>query len=218
MKAIMRHSKVNYQDHALYKEFLPICGEWLLTMVLKFTISIETVGFLEEALQQKKRVSFYYFDLNEHSEKVYRKSKERYIVEPMALVFNEDNYYLTCYSSKYDGICNYRVDRMELLAIKKQAEDIENRIEIINSGENSINELSILEREERASFKFIVENAATIIKNALVKIEFFESKKRFATNVVKLWDSWSEDYKIFKTTLKDDLKNACEDDSIESEE
>lgn len=187
-------------------------------MVLKFTISIETVGFLEEALQQKKRVSFYYFDLNEHSEKVYRKSKERYIVEPMALVFNEDNYYLTCYSSKYDGICNYRVDRMELLAIKKQAEDIENRIEIINSGENSINELSILEREERASFKFIVENAATIIKNALVKIEFFESKKRFATNVVKLWDSWSEDYKIFKTTLKDDLKNACEDDSIESEE
>ncbi|MPN14336.1 hypothetical protein SDC9_161663 [bioreactor metagenome] len=107
---------------------------------------------------------------------------------------------------------------MELLAIKKQAEDIENRIEIINSGENSINELSILEREERASFKFIVENAATIIKNALVKIEFFESKKRFATNVVKLWDSWSEDYKIFKTTLKDDLKNACEDDSIESEE
>ena len=105
----------------------------------------------------------------------------------------------------------------KLLAIKKQAEDIEDKIEMINSGENAIKELSILEREERASFKFIVENAATIIKNALLKIEFFESNKKFATNVVKLWDSWSEDYKIFKTTLKDDLKNVCEDDSIESE-
>ncbi len=105
----------------------------------------------------------------------------------------------------------------KLLVIKKQAEDIENRIEMINSGENSIKELSILEREERASFKFIVENAATIIKNALLKIEFFESNKKFATNAVKLWDSWNEDYKIFKTTLKDDLKNVCEDDSIESE-
>lgn len=105
----------------------------------------------------------------------------------------------------------------KLLAIKRQAEDIEDRIEMINSGENAIKELSSLEKEERASFEFIVENAATIIKNALLKIEFFESNKKFATNVVKLWGSWSEDYKIFKTTLKDDLKNACEDDSIESE-
>lgn len=105
----------------------------------------------------------------------------------------------------------------KLLSIKRQAEDIENRIEMINNGEDSIKELSILEKEERASFKFIVENAVNIIKNALLKIEFFESNKEFATNAVKLWDSWSEDYKIFKTTLKDDLKNACEDDSIESE-
>lgn len=51
----------------------------------------------------------------------------------------------------------------------------------------------------------------------MLKIEFFESNEKFAANVVKLWDSWSEDYKIFKTKLKDDLKNACEDDSIESE-
>ncbi len=104
-----------------------------------------------------------------------------------------------------------------LLGIKKQAEDIENRIDMINNCENSIRELSILEKEERASFKFIVENAGTIIKNALLKIEFFESNKKFATNAVKLWDSWSEDYKIFKTKLKDDLKNSCEDDSIECE-
>ena len=105
----------------------------------------------------------------------------------------------------------------KLLGIKKQAEDIENRIDMINNSENSIKELSILEKEERASFKFIVENAGKIIKNALMKIEFFESNKKFATNAVKLWDSWSEDYKIFKTKLKDDLKNACEDDSIECE-
>ena len=103
------------------------------------------------------------------------------------------------------------------LAIKKQAEDIEDRIEIINSGENAIKELAILEREERASFKLIVENAATIIKNALLKIEFFELNKRFASEVVKLWDNWSDDYKVFKTTLKDELKHVCEDNGIESE-
>ncbi|OGO92983.1 MAG: hypothetical protein A2Y17_07075 [Clostridiales bacterium GWF2_38_85] len=76
------------------------------------------VGFLEVAIQEKKTASFYYYDLNEQGEKVYRKKKERYIVEPMALVFNEDNYYLMCYSSKYNGVCNYRVDRMESVSIE----------------------------------------------------------------------------------------------------
>ena len=35
----------------------------------------------------------------------------------MALIFNEDNYYLMCYSSKYDNICNYRIDRMEQVEV-----------------------------------------------------------------------------------------------------
>jgi hypothetical protein len=105
----------------------------------------------------------------------------------------------------------------KLLTIKRQAEDLEDRLEVINSGDNGIKELAILEKEERASFIFIVENAATIIKKALLKIEYFEANRKFAANAVTLWYSWSEDYKVFKTTLKDDLKNACEDDNIDSE-
>ena len=31
----------------------------------------------------------------------------------MALVFNEDNYYMSCYSSRHDSTSNYRVDRMD---------------------------------------------------------------------------------------------------------
>ena len=71
------------------------------------------VGFIEDALQQKKKVSFYYFDLNENGDKIYRREHRVYIVEPVALLFNEDNYYLMAYSAKYDGTANYRVDRMD---------------------------------------------------------------------------------------------------------
>lgn len=46
-------------------------------------------------------------------EHVYRKNKKQYIAEPMALIMNNNNYYLMCFSSKYDGITNYRLDRME---------------------------------------------------------------------------------------------------------
>lgn len=71
------------------------------------------VNFLEDAIQQQKKVGFHYFDLNEHGEKVYRRNNHYYVIEPVALVFNEDNYYIVAYSSHHDGTANYRVDRME---------------------------------------------------------------------------------------------------------
>lgn len=105
----------------------------------------------------------------------------------------------------------------KLLSVKRQAESIEDRIEEINDGGNIIKELALLENESRASFSFIAENTANIIKNALVKIEYFERNKEFATMAVKVWSEWTEDYKVFKTTKKDELKNICEDDSIKEE-
>lgn len=105
----------------------------------------------------------------------------------------------------------------KLLSIKKQAEDIENRIEEINCGDNAIKELAMLENEERASFSFIAENTANIIKNALMKIEYFEKNREFAVLAVKVWDEWTEDYKVFKTAKKEELKNLCEEDGIEQD-
>lgn len=79
----------------------------------------KNVEVLETALQAKTLVSFYYFDRNDKGERVFRKEKKRYMVEPMALIFHEDNYYLMCFSSKYNGITNYRVDRMEEVAVEE---------------------------------------------------------------------------------------------------
>lgn len=75
------------------------------------------VGFIEDALQQQLKLSFCYFDLDENGEKVYRREHREYVVEPVALVFNEDNYYLMAYSAKYDGTANYRVDRMDRVEV-----------------------------------------------------------------------------------------------------
>ncbi len=70
------------------------------------------VAFLEEAIEQQKKVIFLYYDINENGEKVYRRDGHHYVVEPIALVFNEDNYYLVSYSSRHGSTSNYRVDRM----------------------------------------------------------------------------------------------------------
>ena len=79
------------------------------------------VSVLEEALTQRLKASFVYFDRNENGERIYRKDRQRYVVEPMALIFNEDNYYLMCFSSKYDSITNYRIDRMDEVKIERES-------------------------------------------------------------------------------------------------
>ena len=76
-----------------------------------------TIDTLEEAVLSQKKVIFLYFDLDENGQRVYRRGGHHYVVEPVALVFNEDNYYLTSYSSRFDSTSNYRVDRMDAVEI-----------------------------------------------------------------------------------------------------
>lgn len=76
----------------------------------KILYAIDTI---EEAIQSQKKVIFLYFDLDENGQRVYRRGGHHYVVEPIALVFNEDNYYMSCYSSRHDSTSNYRVDRMD---------------------------------------------------------------------------------------------------------
>lgn len=105
----------------------------------------------------------------------------------------------------------------KLLSYKKQAQNIEDRIDEINESDDGITKLAELEEEKRASFSFIAENTANIVKNALIKMDYFEKNKDFAVSAINLWDKWSMDYKVLKTTYKEDLKNSCEREEIEEE-
>lgn len=92
-----------------------------------------TVDTLEDAILQQKKVIFLYYDLNEQGQRVYRRGGHHYVVEPVALVFNEDNYYLACYSSRHDSTSHYRVDRMDAVQIIdepccKKASDLRNEV------------------------------------------------------------------------------------------
>ncbi len=82
------------------------------------------VDALEKALDAQKKILFRYFDLDEKGQKLYRREGHRYVVEPVALVFNEDNYYMLCYSSRHEKISTYRVDRMDsVTAIEEPISD-----------------------------------------------------------------------------------------------
>lgn len=90
--------------------------------------TLYSVNELEEALLRKCQASFYYFDLNENHERVYRKEQKLYVVDPAALIFHEDNYYLMCYSTKYQRPTVYRVDRMENVNVVEHPVSLEARL------------------------------------------------------------------------------------------
>jgi predicted DNA-binding transcriptional regulator YafY len=80
-----------------------------------------TIDRLEEAILKQKKVIFLYFDLDEKGKRVYRRDGHHYVVEPVALVLNEDDYYLSCYSSRHGSTSNYRVDRMDAVEVIQES-------------------------------------------------------------------------------------------------
>lgn len=107
--------------------------------------------------------------------------------------------------------------KSKILAVKEQADELEYRIDDIDNGDDAMHALAILEKEERASFGFIAENTAKIIRNALLKVEYFQDNHAFVMHAINVWEDWSEGYRVFKTTYREDLKHGCEDDGIEED-
>ncbi|WP_283606556.1 helix-turn-helix transcriptional regulator [Faecalispora anaeroviscerum] len=82
------------------------------------------IDAIHAAINSGCKISFQYFDYNTDKERVYRKDGERYCQSPMALCWDDDKYYLICYSTKYDDFAHYRVDRMCQVAVCEETADM----------------------------------------------------------------------------------------------
>lgn len=71
------------------------------------------ISEINAAIENGKKVSFQYFDYDEKHEHKYRKEGKRYFVNPLATIYDDDNYYLVCYYARYEGVIHYRIDRMD---------------------------------------------------------------------------------------------------------
>ena len=76
-----------------------------------------SVNEIINAIENQNKIEFYYFDYDVKHEKVYRKDKQLYKVNPYATIFSNDSYYLLCYDDKHEGMAHYRIDRMDRVKI-----------------------------------------------------------------------------------------------------
>lgn len=80
------------------------------------------IDHLHEAIAEGKMVSFRYFEYTVEKQKQFRRNGELYIASPVALAWDDENYYLIAYSERYNGLVHYRVDKIESITIMEEDE------------------------------------------------------------------------------------------------
>lgn len=78
------------------------------------------VDALHEAIGADRCVSFRYYDWNAKKEKVARHGGREYLVSPLALIWDDENYYLAAVDRQDGVLKNYRVDRMAKLRVRQE--------------------------------------------------------------------------------------------------
>lgn len=118
------------------------------------------------AITEGKKVSFLYFDYDINKNRVYRKDGKRYIVNPVATVYSQDNYYLVCYDDKHKQPINYRIDRMDRVEIEEADKSNEECIANFDVSKHRQETFSMF-RGETATAKFWAD--ATLVDAMLDK-------------------------------------------------
>ncbi len=82
-----------------------------------------SVDAIENAFNNNNQIQFRYFDFDYLGNRQYRKEGSYYIVNPLATLYTNDNYYLVCYNAKYNTYTKYRIDRMDSVTVLQQCRE-----------------------------------------------------------------------------------------------
>lgn len=99
-------------------------GDILKKNIVEFTTAkshneriLYLVSEISQAIINRKKIKFNYFDYDADYNKVYRKNskgeKRGYKVNPLGTVFDNGYYYLFCFDDFFGQVSHYRIDRMD---------------------------------------------------------------------------------------------------------
>jgi len=71
-----------------------------------------TIDTIQEAIDEKKKVAFKYYDYSPTKRKTYKNSGTLYYLSPYALCWSNDYYYVVGFCQKHKTITQYRIDRI----------------------------------------------------------------------------------------------------------
>ena len=85
------------------------------------TSAIYNVDAIHSAINADRAISFRYFEYTAEKKRVFRHDGEYYSASPLALVWNDENYYLVAYDERDKITKNFRVDKMSDVSVEERA-------------------------------------------------------------------------------------------------
>ena len=101
------------------------------------------------AINEKRQITFRYFDYNICGRKVLRHNGAIYQMSPYALLCSDENYYLTAYDGKAQEIKHFRVDKMLDIQVTELSRDGEEIYESFDLGRYASIHFGMFKGEER---------------------------------------------------------------------
>jgi len=83
-------------------------------------VVFDNLGKLSEALEQRKRIDFGYYNWNRSKKLVLRENGEKKNISPCFMEFNDGVYYLIALEGGTDQVKHYRVDKMKDIVITEE--------------------------------------------------------------------------------------------------
>jgi len=78
------------------------------------------VDAIHEAISKNRKICFKYFEWTVDKKQEFKRNGEEYVQSPVGLSLVDNNYYLIAYSSKYDKIIHFRVDKMSGIRVSEE--------------------------------------------------------------------------------------------------
>ena len=94
-----------------------------------------SIDGIHEAIAENVRIKFRYYDRNEKKELVARHNGEFYLVTPVTLIWDDENYYLVAFDVKEQCIKHFRVDKMGDLSLTSEKSDKNEAIDNLDLSE-----------------------------------------------------------------------------------
>lgn len=139
------------------------------------------VDTINEAIRRRKKLGFQYFEYNAKKERVLRNDGELYVVSPYALFWNEDYYYMVCWSDKHENVSTFRVDRITTpkiiseKAVKRpedfDLEDYSRKIFEMFDGDRTVVRLKC----RNDLMKYVIDRFGEDVETSIIDEEFFNA-------------------------------------------
>ena len=107
------------------------------------------IDAIHNAINEKRQITFRYFDYNICGRKVLRHNGAIYQMSPYALLCSDENYYQTAYDGKAQEIKHFRVDKMLDIQVTELSRDGEEIYESFDLGRYASIHFGMFKGEER---------------------------------------------------------------------